>query len=77
MDGQMDKLKGRIKPRKEDMLYAFAGILLVLWLLGLISSYTMGGYIHILLVISVIVVIIQFMTCRKVVKIGDENEKSK
>jgi len=59
------------------MLYAFAGILLVLWLLGLISSYTMGGYIHILLVIAVIVVIIQFMTCRKVVKIGDENEKSK
>ena len=59
------------------MLYAFAGILLVLWLLGLIPSYTMGGYIHILLVIAVIVVIIQFMTCRKVVKIGDENEKSK
>ena len=38
------------------MLWTIAVILLVLWLLGLVSSYTMGGFIHILLVLAVIVV---------------------
>jgi len=48
------------------MLYTIAVILLVLWLLGLVSSYTMGGFIHILLVIAVIVIIIQLVSGRKV-----------
>ena len=49
------------------MLYTIAVILLALWLLGLVSSYTMGGLIHILLVIAVIVIIMQFISGRKVV----------
>jgi len=48
------------------MLYTIAVILIVLWLLGLVSSYTMGGFIHILLVIAVIVIIIQLVSGRKV-----------
>ena len=49
------------------MLYTIAVILLALWLLGMVSSYTMGGFIHLLLVIAVIVVIMQLITGRKVV----------
>ena len=48
------------------MLYTIAVILIILWLLGLVSSYTMGGFIHILLVIAVIVIIMQFISGRKV-----------
>jgi hypothetical protein len=48
------------------MLYTIAIILIVLWLLGLVSSYTMGGFIHLLLVIAVIVIIFQLISGRKV-----------
>jgi hypothetical protein len=41
------------------MLWTVAVVLLVLWLLGLVSSYTLGGFIHILLVVAVIVVLVQ------------------
>lgn len=41
------------------MLYTIAIILIILWLLGLVSSYTMGGLIHILLVIAIIVVLLR------------------
>jgi hypothetical protein len=41
------------------MLYTIAVVMLVLWLLGLISSYTMGGFIHILLVIAIVVVLLR------------------
>ena len=44
------------------MLYTIAVILLALWLLGLVSSYTMGGFIHILLVVAVIVIIMQLIS---------------
>ena len=47
------------------MLYTIAVILIVLWLLGLVSSYTMGGFIHILLVIAVIVIILRLIGGRK------------
>ncbi|MGD0819921.1 MAG: lmo0937 family membrane protein [Desulfomonilia bacterium] len=47
------------------MLWTIAVILIVLWLLGLVSSYTMGGLIHILLVIAIIVVIIGFIQGRR------------
>lgn len=47
------------------MLYTIAGILLVLWLLGLVSSYTMGGLIHILLVIAIVVVLVRFIQSRR------------
>lgn len=41
------------------MLYTIAVVLLVLWLLGLITSYTIGGFIHILLVIAIVVVLLR------------------
>ncbi len=47
------------------MLYTIAVILLVLWLLGLVSSYTMGGFIHILLVIAIVVVLVRFIQNRR------------
>lgn len=48
------------------MLWTVAIILIVLWLLGLITSYTMGGFIHILLVIAVIVVLVRIIQGRRV-----------
>jgi hypothetical protein len=48
------------------MLWTIAVILLVLWGLGLVTSYTIGGYIHILLVVAVIVVLIRMVQGRKV-----------
>jgi len=47
------------------MLYTLAVILIVLWLLGLISSYTMGGFIHILLVIAIVIVLLRVISGRK------------
>jgi len=41
------------------MLYTIAVVMLILWLLGLITSYTMGGFIHILLVIAIVVVLLR------------------
>ncbi len=49
------------------MLYTLAVVLVVLWLLWLVSSYTMGGFIHILLVIAIIVVVLRVISGRKVV----------
>jgi len=47
------------------MLWTIAVILIILWLLGLVSSYTMGGLIHILLVIAIIVFIFGFIGGRR------------
>ncbi len=47
------------------MLYTLAVILLVLWLLGLVSSYTLGGFIHILLVIAVVLILVNFISGRR------------
>jgi hypothetical protein len=47
------------------MLWTIAVILAVLWLLGLVSSYTMGGFIHILLVLAIIVVLINLIQGRR------------
>jgi hypothetical protein len=48
------------------MLYTIAVILLVLWLLGLVTSFTAGGLLHVLLVIAVIMVVFQLITGRRV-----------
>lgn len=48
------------------MLWTIFVILLVLWLLGLVTSYTMGGFIHILLVLAVVVLIINLIQGRRV-----------
>ena len=47
------------------MLWTILVILLVLWLLGMVSSYTMGGVIHILLVIAVIILVVQLVSGRR------------
>jgi len=47
------------------MLWTVAVILIVLWLLGLVSSYTMGGFIHILIVVAVIVVLVNLIQGRR------------
>jgi hypothetical protein len=47
------------------MLWTIAVILVILWLLGLITSYTMGGFIHILLVLAIIVILYNVITGRK------------
>ncbi len=47
------------------MLYTIAVVLILLWLLGLISSYTMGGFIHILLIIAVIVILVRVISGRR------------
>ena len=47
------------------MLQTIAIILIVLWLLGLVSSYTLGGFIHVLLVIAVVVILIRVIQGRK------------
>jgi hypothetical protein len=47
------------------MLWTLAVILLVLWLLGLITSYTLGGFIHILLVVAVIFVLVRLIQGRR------------
>jgi hypothetical protein len=47
------------------MLWTIAVILLVLWSLGLVTSYTMGGFIHVLLVIAVVVILINVIQGRK------------
>jgi len=48
------------------MLYTIALILLIAWLLGLVSSYTLGGFIHILLVIAIVMVLIRLIQGRSV-----------
>ena len=46
------------------MLYTIAVVLVVLWLLGLVTSYTVGGFIHILIVVAVIMVLVRLITGR-------------
>jgi hypothetical protein len=53
--------------RKTTMLWTIFVILLVLWLVGLVSSYTLGGFIHLLLVIALIILIINLVTGRRTV----------
>ncbi len=52
---------------KNYMLWTIAVILAVLWLLGLVTSYTLGGFIHVLLVVAIVVVLIRLINGQKVV----------
>lgn len=47
------------------MLYSIAVVLLILWALGLVTSYTMGGFIHILLVVAVVMVLLNLINGRR------------
>lgn len=53
------------KKRSSIMLESIAIILLVLWLLGLVSSYTLGGFIHILLVLAVVMILVRLISGRR------------
>ena len=54
-----------VKSKKEAiMLYTIAVVLVILWLLGLVTSFTMGGLIHILLVIAIVVVLLRVISGR-------------
>jgi hypothetical protein len=53
--------------KENHMLYTIAVVLIVLWLLGLVTSYTMGGFIHVLLVIAVIMILVNVIQGRRVV----------
>jgi hypothetical protein len=47
------------------MLYTIAVVLLILWLLGLVTSYTLGGFIHILLVVAIVMVLLNIISGRR------------
>ena len=47
------------------MLYTIAVVLFILWLLGYVTSYTIGGFIHILLVIAIVVILVRVITGRR------------
>ena len=49
------------------MLYTLAVVLIVLWLLGLVTSYTMGGFIHVLLVIAIVMILVNVIQGRRAV----------
>jgi Family of unknown function (DUF5670) len=51
--------------RRNRMLWTVAVVLIVLWLLGLVSSYTLGGFIHVLLVIAIVVILVQVIQGRR------------
>jgi Family of unknown function (DUF5670) len=48
------------------MLYTLALILIIAWLLGFVSSYTMGGFIHVLLIIAIILILVRLVQGRKI-----------
>lgn len=54
-------MKSRYKPIFILMLYTLAIILLVLWILGLVTSYTLGGWIHLLLLAAIVLVLIRLI----------------
>jgi Family of unknown function (DUF5670) len=47
------------------MLYTIAVVLLILWLLGLVTSYTLGGFIHILVVVAIVMILVNLITGRR------------
>ena len=49
------------------MLYTIAVVLLILWLLGLVTGYTIGAFIHVLLVIALVLLLVQFVSGRRMV----------
>jgi hypothetical protein len=55
----------KMKQKEDDMLWTIAVILIVLWLAGFVSSYTMGGFIHILLVVAIIMVLVNVISGRR------------
>jgi hypothetical protein len=63
--GCVSRQPGHRTGKVDSMLYTIAVVLLVLWLLGLVTSYTMGGFIHILLVLAIVMVLVNVITGRR------------
>lgn len=57
----------RASLRRETMLWTITVILFILWLLGLVSGYTLGGWIHILIVLAIIVLIFNLLSGRRAI----------
>jgi hypothetical protein len=53
------------KPKGKHMLYTIAVVLLILWLLGLVSGYALGGFIHLLLAVAIVMVLVNLISGRK------------
>ena len=51
--------------KENNMLYTIAVVLIILWLLGMVTSYTMGGFIYVLLVIAVVMILVNLLSGRK------------
>ena len=63
---KMSRIVARLRHKEESkMLWTLVVILLVLWLLGLVTSYTLGGVIHVLLVIAVVVLVVNLIQGRR------------
>jgi hypothetical protein len=63
----MIQKNGNLQSLEATMLSTLAVVFVVLWLLGFVSSYTMGGFIHILLVLAIVVVLIRVIQGRRVI----------
>ena len=61
-----NSVRGALRDTVPSMLGTIAVVLLVLWLLGMVSSTTVGGFIHVLLVVAIVVILIQFIQGRPV-----------
>jgi fatty acid desaturase len=61
--GRGKKTKNKLK--EKHMLYTIAVVLIILWLLGLVTSYTLGGFIHILLVIAIFMILVNLISGRR------------
>jgi hypothetical protein len=55
------------QPKEDYMLYTIAMVLIVLWLLGLVTGTVMGGFIHVLLVIAIVMILLRLISGRRVV----------
>jgi len=55
----------QFEKKRCPMLYTIAVVLLILWVLGLVSSYTLGGFIHILLVFAVVMILVNLISGRR------------
>ena len=62
------KLKTCLFINLKNMLWTIAVVLLILWLIGLVTAHTIGGFIHILLVVAIIVVLIRVIRGEKIIK---------
>jgi hypothetical protein len=67
LSGANNRRKLQATKRRSAMLWTLAVVLLILWALGLVSSFTMGGFIHVLLVIAIVVILLRVISGRSAV----------